>query len=471
MRQLSPIEKWSYAIGNIPYAVKDTAFGTFVVFYYTQVMGLSGTLTGLAMFIALSWDAISDPIVGSWSDSVRSRWGRRHPLMLLGAIPTALLFLLLFGPPLQLSETGLFFWLLAVSIALRTFLTVYFIPYQAMGAELSEDYDERTEIAKGRVTVAWLGGLMLPAIAYTLIFQAQGDTDGRLVNANYWTYGILSFTLAFVTGAVCLWGTRKAIPHLPQPRDSANRFSLRQTYSDFMTASRNRNFRATIGTKLAFGLAAGTYTTMGLYMGTYFFEFTSEQLAGLVVPMLFAALTAFAVLGRIGQAYDKPPLMALACLGFGINALWFVGGRLLGLLPENGSALLYALQMVNAYIAVFCVVCLQILGASLLADILDEQELDKGIRQEGVFFAASAFVLKATTGMGTLMGGIIVDFAGLKPNAEPGTVPGEVLATLGWFYGPGIATAGLVAWWCARRVQLSRQQHAAIREQLAQATG
>ena len=73
--------------------------------------------------------------------------------------------------------------------------------------------------------------------------------------------------------------------------------------------------------------------------------------------------------------------------------------------------------------------------------------------------------------MGTLIGGVIVDVAGLQPNAEPGTVPAEVLATLGWFYGPGIAFAGLVAWWSARRVRLSRQQHAIIREQLAQAAG
>ncbi len=158
MRPVTALEKWSYAIGNIPSAVKDTAFGTFVVFYYTQVLGLSGTLAGLAAFIALSWDAISDPIVGSWSDRVRSRWGRRHSLMLLGAPPTAFLFLALFNPPAALTgETSLFLWLLGVSLLLRTCLTIYFVPYQAMGAELAEDYDVRTELAKARITVSWMG--------------------------------------------------------------------------------------------------------------------------------------------------------------------------------------------------------------------------------------------------------------------------------------------------------------------------
>jgi Na+/melibiose symporter-like transporter len=89
MSTLTPLEKWSYAIGNMPFAVKDVAFNSFVVFYYTQVQGLSGSLTGLAMFIALSWDAVTDPFVGSWCDTVRSRWGRRHPLLLVGGVPTA----------------------------------------------------------------------------------------------------------------------------------------------------------------------------------------------------------------------------------------------------------------------------------------------------------------------------------------------------------------------------------------------
>ena len=177
MRTLSGTEKWTYAIGNIPFSVKDAAYINFVVFYYTQVQGLSGTLTGLAMFIALLWDGISDPVVGSWSDTLRTRWGRRHPLLVAGGLPTALLFMALFAPPEGLSEMEVFAWLLGVSILLRTALTIYFIPYSAMGAELSTDYDERTVIAKARVTMAWLGGMALPAIAFLFFFQPVDGVD------------------------------------------------------------------------------------------------------------------------------------------------------------------------------------------------------------------------------------------------------------------------------------------------------
>ncbi len=471
MRALTALEKWSYAIGNIPYAVKDAAFGTFVVFYYTQVLGVSGTLTGLAMFIALSWDAISDPIVGSWSDRVRSKWGRRHPLMLAGSIPTALLFLALFNPPAALiGEHALFLWLLAVSILLRTFLTIYFIPYQAMGAEMSDDYDVRTELAKARVSVAWLGGMAVSAFAFVFIFQAEGGSDGRLVAANYADYGVVSTILALVTAIICLWGTRTTIEQLPKGKPSQVPFTLLQPLRDLLTAWHNANFRKTIGTKLAFGVAGGTYTALGLYLGTYFWEFSPEQMAGLVMPTFLATVTAFAVLGHLNHRIDKPRMISCVCIIFTINSIWFVAARLLGFLPDNGHPIIYPLQLVQVFVAVFSVAGLQILGASLLADILDEQELKTGQRQEGVFFAASAFVLKATTGMGALLAGIVIDLAGLTPGIQPGAVYPVVLNSLGVFSLLAFTSCGLVAWLCALRVRLSRKQVSEIQAQLNNGT-
>ncbi len=468
MRQLSKTEKWCYAIGNIPQAVKDTAFGSFVVFYYTQVLGLSGTLAGLAMLIAMVWDAISDPIVGSWCDSVKSRFGRRHPLLFIGGISTACLFLLLFRPPAGLSEVDTFLWLTLISVFIRTTMTVYFIPYQAMGAEMSSDYDERTVIAKARVTMAFLGAMVLPAIAYGLIFQSSADTDGRLVAANYWDYGLISFAMALSSTLICLWGTKTTIPSLPQATPATPKFSFTKPYSDFLVAASNKNFRATIGTNLAFGICAGTYATMGLYIATYYWEFSSSDLAGFVIPTFLATMTAFFLINRIGRRYDKNRLMSFICLAFSINVAWLVTARLLGWLPDNGHPVLLQLQWLQIYIGVGLIASLAIIVASLMADILDQQEVDTGIRQDGVFFAAASFVTKTTTGVGSFVAGLSVDLSGLKPGMTPGFVPDSVLMTLGWFYGPGIALFALIAWLFSRRITLSRTQTIRIQAELLQ---
>jgi GPH family glycoside/pentoside/hexuronide:cation symporter len=468
MRTLTAIEKWSYAIGNMPFAVKDAAFIHFVVFYYTQVQGISGSLAGLAMFIAISWDAISDPIVGSWSDTFKSRWGRRHPLILVGGLGTAALFIALFSPPSGLSETGVFLWLTGVAMLLRTFLTLNFIPYSAMGAELSTDYDERTVIAKARVTMAWLAGMLLPALAFLLIFQSRGSgTDGRLLIENYHVYGWLSALLAAVATLICVWGTRTVIARLPRAERDRPDFGLSQTLIDFRSAFRNRNFRISLGANLAFGMAVGVYSTLSLYLGTYFWEFSTDQLAGLVVPTAIGTLMAFALMGGASRRFDKPTLLSAACLAIGVNVLWFVGGRLLGVLPDNGTELIYALQWINTLIGVYIVVTLQIVIISLLADILDEHELDTGRRQEGVFFAAGTFIAKTTTGVGALLAGIVIDIAGITAGSEPGEIATGSLAVLGWFY-LGITTSlALIAWYFADKIHLNRADHERIRVALA----
>ena len=102
-----------------------------------------------------------------------------------------------------------------------------------------------------------------------------------------------------------------------------------------------------------------------------------------------------------------------------------------------------------------------------MADILDEQQLKTGLRQEGVFFAAATFIYKTTTGLGIFVAGVVIDLAGLQAGAEPGTVPDDVLTLLGWYTTIGIGACGLVAWWFARGVRLSRDNVMAIKQQLA----
>ena len=94
-----------FAVGQIPEGVQSTSFGIFLLFFYNQVLGLSGFLTSLALILALLVDAISDPVIGSWSDSIHNRWGRRHPFMYAAAMPFAVCFYLLFSPPAGLDET------------------------------------------------------------------------------------------------------------------------------------------------------------------------------------------------------------------------------------------------------------------------------------------------------------------------------------------------------------------------------
>jgi Na+/melibiose symporter-like transporter len=338
-----------------------------------------------------------------------------------------------------------------------------------MGAELSTDYDERTVIAKARVTMGWFAGMLIAAGAFAFIFQPDGEADGRLVADNYLTYGIVAATLSGVTALICVLGTRSVIDRLPTASESQQHFGLGTIFSDLRIALGNYNFRITVIANLAFGMAAGVYTTINLYMGTYFWEFSSDQLAALVAPTLLATLFAFAALNRLGRRFDKPQLMCAAALCLALNSMWMIGARLLDLLPDNSHASIYLLQVANTVIAVFVIVALQVLGVSLTADVLDEQELHTGKRQEGVFFAASNFIGKATTGFGALIAGLIVELSGIAPGSEPGTVAEPVLNIMGGLTMAIIFALTFSAFLVFRRIRLSRADHARIRARLATA--
>ena len=335
-----------------------------------------------------------------------------------------------------------------------------------MGAELSTDYDERTVIAKARVTMGWLAGMALPAIGFLFFFQMEHGADGRLVADNYVHYGVMSAALAAITAAFCIWGTRTVISRLPKCNPNATPFNLAKPFRDVRIAFGNAHFRLTTGAGLAFGMAAGIYATLSLYLGTYFWEFSSDQLAGMVVPSALGTLLAFMLLGRLGRHFNKPPMLCVASLVLAVNSVSLIGARLLGLLPANGDPLIYTLFLVSTFIAVFAIVTLGVVSASLIADILDEQELKTQQRQEGVFFAAGAFIAKATTGLGALMAGLVIDLVGIKPETLPGTIDLSVLQSLGLFTLVLTGGMALLASVFFNQIAMTREDHARIQRQL-----
>ena len=146
-----------YGSGTIADSVTQTALGVFLFFYLTAVCGLSNSLTGLSLFVAQVVDALGDPLVGSISDNAWTRFGRRHPFMLAGALPMAAALGLLFSIPAGLTGWTLFAYVTVISIALRVSHSVFFLPYVGLGAELSDDYAERTNIVAARFLFSTVG--------------------------------------------------------------------------------------------------------------------------------------------------------------------------------------------------------------------------------------------------------------------------------------------------------------------------
>lgn len=454
-------DKLYYGIGSVPYALKEATFGNFVLFFYTQVLGLSGSLTGLAIFISVLWDAVSDPMVGAWSDRLKSRWGRRHPLMLLGAIPLSLSFVMLFSPVTSLldNQWGMFGWLLVSVLLLRTSLTIFYIPQNAMGAEMVDDYAERSSIVSFRTNLGWIAGVAIPAICLTAIFAEVNGQDGRFIIDNYAQYGWVAFILVLISCLICVLGTRKYIPRLQQvAARSKESPGMMGMLRDTVATLKNDNFRRIFILEIAVGGTLGILGALQMITWTYFWELSVQQISLLALSSLLAVAIAFPGISWMARRWEKQTLLRVAVAGLVFNTLWLVPGRLLGLIPENGTQWLFLMVFINTLITTILTIMRTVNLHSIMADIADEHELATGRRQEGVFFAATTFALKFVMGFGYMVAGPLLDIVGLQPGVAPGQASESALFGIGVVVGPVLVLLLMIPWWLAMRIDVSRDR-------------
>lgn len=439
MSKLKLLTKISYGIGQAGEGIKTTAFEVFLFFYYNQVLGLSGTLAGAATLIALVVDAVFDPVAGSVSDSVRTRWGRRHPFMYAGAVPFGVMFYLLFRPPAELGQTGLFLWLTGFAIAVRISMAVYLIPHNALGAELSADYHERTSVGGWRILFGLVGGFATATIGFGYFFK---DTPlHEFGQRNLAAYPAFSgFFAVLATGAV-LWsalGTHSRIPHLVQPSHAPDPFSYKRLYRELSESLRSASFRALFVGTLVFFVTRGVQTTLGLHMSAHFWELASNDIlivnvlafSGLVIGVPFWSV--------VSRRIDKRPTFLIGVLVFSVFVVIGPVMKLAGIWPPRADEGLY-LGLLGAFgfLASFGAAGSLISATSMMADLTDEHEYDTGRRQEGIFFGALAFSGKASSGLGHGIAGVALDLIGFPANADRGSVSPEVIHRLGMVFGPG----------------------------------
>ena len=422
---------WLYGLGSIAYGVKNNGFSYFLMFYYNQVLGLPASLAGTAILIAMIFDAISDPLVGVWSDNTHSRWGRRHPFMYASVFPVAFVYFFLWHPPEDLSQFSLFLYLTVAAVLVRFFITLYEIPSTSIVAELTDDYDERTRLLSLRYMFGWYGGIAMAFLMWK-VFGVNYGMDSAEAYRLYGSVGALAMLLA--TGVSAL-GLHSRIPYLKQP-PPREVFSLGRLLRNIRITLSNRNFAALFFAGLFAAIGAGVSTNFYTYINRYFWEFSSDEVGDIVLSLFLSALLAAILAPKITARFDKRNS------AIGIYAISIVYGalpvvlRLLGWFPENGNPWLFWIMLVHQVSDVTLIVMFGIVQSSMLADIVEDSEARTGRREEGLFFAARTFAEKATSGLGAFFAGIALEIIQFPIDAVPGEVPEEVLFDLGLLYGP-----------------------------------
>ncbi|MCP4750976.1 MAG: hypothetical protein GY866_08790 [Proteobacteria bacterium] len=471
-RVLPFFTKFSYGVGQMSEGIKNSAFGTFLLLFYNQVLGVSGTLVGTAIFVALCFDAVTDPIVGSISDSFKSRWGRRHPFMYASSLPFAVTFYFLFAPFSGLSEVALFVWVMVLAIVIRTALTLYHVPHLALGAELSSNYLERTSIVAWRSVFSIVGSVLVSLLGYTVFFVDSNGVSGDLVKENYAPFAL---TLSAIMLVSMLWtalGTHKQIPYLLKPKHLSQGqgmwTTMKSVVADVRSVLRNRSFKWVATASLSAYIMVGAQGALTLYIANYFWELTGNEKLALLLSVPLGLMLGASITRSLHIRVDKRATLIGGSCCYALFQVAPVLLRLSGFFPGNDSALLLPILVICGVIAGIGGVQIMITSGSMMADVADEHELETHRRQEGIFFGTLSFAAKAASGMGMMMGGVALDLIEFPRQAAVGEVPQDVVFNLGAVFSPMVTTFAIVGLWCLTHYNLTHRRHAEILRKLDQ---
>ena len=466
--------KLSFGVGQAAEGLKNAAFGTFLIFYYNQVLGMSGTLAGIAVGLAVIVDAFTDPLAGSLSDHWRSPYGRRHPFMYASILPLAISFFLLFNPPVG-SDWALFAWLVIFANATRTAMSLYHVPHIALGAEMTEDFTERSALVSYRMFFSNVGVLTVYLAGFGFFFVPTADfANGQLNAGAYPPFALLLAVLMAVTIFWSAWGTRAIIPKLrdvpASPRLSVTQVIVR-VFRDLVASMTSRSFRWLFSGVLVVFIMVGVNSALDLYIFTYFWELERDAVLAVIIAYPIGVMLGSFFAPAFFARWGKKAGLIFGGLSWPLWQTIPIALRLLDLFPDNGDPLLVVLLIAIKVIQGACTVQANVAFGSMVADVIDEHEFESGKRQEGIFFAASSFSAKATSGFGNIIAGFALDLISWPRGSHVRTaadVPPETITELGMVYGPLVAAFGFLSIWCYTHYRLTRERHAEILQILEQ---
>ena len=378
--------KFAYGVADFGIAMVTAAIQFVLFFYFNTVLGIDPVTVGTALLVGkFTWDAINDPIMGYISDRTKTRWGRRKPFMLFGAIPFGLSVWLLFSLPKGLTGTVAFFAVLGTFLLVDTFQTMVSVPYYAMSAELTYDYNERTSLIAIRMIFTVLGYILGAGATSMLADMFIGS--GMTQTGGYSTTGAIFGAVAVVTTLI----TAFFVKEKPNPDLVPSKMP---PWKQIVQIFKNRPFvqyiiMSTI-ISISFALLTGLFTyfvTYQLKMGDQFF---------LVMLVMLGTIGLFLIPWQlVSKKMNKGPAYAL---GLGIACVAILGTFLL---PDHPTNLIYVI----AFVAGMGFSAQYVFPWSMIPDVVEVDQAKTGERHEGIYFGVNSLLGKLTTGLGAYIMG------------------------------------------------------------------
>lgn len=446
---------WFYGSASVAFGIKNNAFSYLLLIYSTQVLGIPGYLAASALAIAMVWDAVSDLLLGHWSDKTQSRLGRRHPFMYAGFLLLPVSFYALFNPVIDITEANRWLYLLATAVLIRTAVTLVEVPSVALLPDLVKDYDERNKWLVLRHAFGWYGGNGIHVVNMGLWVGAYGVG----VQAGYAIYGLVGSIVIAASILISSLGTQKVASAMPQPTEPFRFKEIWREMGQIAQSVKNANFLWLFVYSLIVGAAGGMSTALYLYNVTYFFGFSGPQIAVTGIFVFASPAISYWLAPMLGQKMGKKRAAISALIGamflYPIPYLL----TLAGLWPETGgwTSLIFYSFFVAAEVVGFIVGAVML--DSMMADVVEDSEVRTNRRSEGLFYAARSFASKAVSALGIILAGTIVSLVGMDGISSVDDMTNTMRGDLASFFLPAYCGLYVLAMYIISHYKIDRDTH------------
>lgn len=460
--------KFNYGFGASASGIAYAALsGAVLQYFLNQVIGLPAILVGTAILISLALDAVIDPLVGQWSDNVQSSLGRRHPFMYASAVLAAVSFYGLWHAPHSLTGLPLLGYVLAFLVALRISGSLFDVPNNALMPELAPDYDQRTVLSSFRFFFFVFGAAGMSFMLNGVFLRKDASHPLGLLNRHgYEQFGALGAALMFIAILWSSLGTQSRVKHLHRP--PARQVTLAQTLREVASTLANPSLIALLLSGVLGGAASGMQTGLDYYFYTHLWGLLPNQLAVLLpLASLGSVIAVFAAPPLSRRFGKKGTMIGLFTAGTVIN-LTPMTLKLFGLMPPNGSPVLFPILATAAItVATLAIMGLIIVG-SMVADVVEDTAVKTGVRSEGLLFATNGLVPKFTAGIGAFFAGLLITLVNFPAKAVQGSVPPEVMRHLALLYLPTYGALVVASIAVLLLYRIDRNTHEANLERLGE---
>ncbi|MDX9850828.1 MAG: MFS transporter [Anaerolineaceae bacterium] len=440
IEKLTNKTKILYGVADLGISLLTSSIQFFLLFYYTDIAGINPGLAGSALLVGkLTWDAINDPVFGYLSDRTRSRWGRRKPYMLLGAIPFGLSIWLLFSLPPGLVGVKAFLAVLGSFLLADTTQTLVSVPYYALSAELTYDYDERTSLISIRMIFTVLGYIL--GAAATTAVAGMFINMGWTKTAAYSGMGAIFGIVAVITMLVTVFGVKETPRPDLMPATMPLKRQLQQVF-------KNKPFVQYMIMSTIISISFTLLTSLLPYFITY--QLLMEEQIPFIMLVLLGTIGLFLLPWRmVSKKMNKGPAYAL---GLFIASIAIVVAYFL---PQGPSPWIYAI----AFFAGVGFSAQYVFPWSMIPDVIEVDESQSGERHEGIYFGVNAFLGKITGAIGIAVAGWALDIYGYVPDAVQTT---RALFGIRFFYAIVPVIAFMIALPLLIWYPITREKHAEL---------